>query len=120
MKPFSNGGVLDYTQCGTLIILPNREVYYNPQSISNLMYMSAVTSKYHVTMGIRVEDAIVVNLGRNQNIKFSRCKNDLYYFDNADIGHVQTSQDDITDYEDNYKTSVTGYYFVFTVVTNKE
>ena len=35
--------------------------------------MSEVTSKYRVTMGSRVEDAIVVHFGRNHNIKFTQC-----------------------------------------------
>ena len=44
------GGALEYTQCGLLGVLTNLKVYYNPQSIANLLSMSVVTSKYNVTM----------------------------------------------------------------------
>ena len=56
------------------------------------------------------EDVIVVRLGRNQNIKFTRCEDGLYHFDTAEIGHLKTPQDDITDdgKTDKYKSSVTG------------
>ena len=83
--------------------------------------MSAVASKYCVTTDSRFEDSIVVHLGRNQNIKFIRCVDILYYFDTADIGHMKTSQYEITDDEktDKYKSSVMGYSFVSTAVANK-
>ena len=67
--------------------------------------MSAVTSKYHVTMDSIVEDAIVIHFGSNQNIKFTRCGNGQYYFDTVNILHMETPQYDITDDEqtDKYK-----------------
>ena len=46
----SNGGTLEYTQFGSLDIIPDIEVYYNQQSITNLISVSVVTSKYRVTM----------------------------------------------------------------------
>ena len=61
----SNWGMLYYNQWGLLILLPNLEVYYNSQSIANMRSMSAVTSKYRVTMDSIVEDSVVVCLGRN-------------------------------------------------------
>ena len=84
--------------------------------------MSGVTSKYLVTIYIRVEYEIVVHLGSNQKIKCTQCGNILYYFDTNDIGHAETTQDDITDDEktDKPKISVTIYPFVSTVVSNKE
>ena len=78
MNSLSNVGILDYTQCGSLIVLLNLEVYYNPQSISNLISMYAVTSSYSGIIDRKVEYEIFVHLGRNQNIKFTRCGNDLY------------------------------------------
>ena len=122
MKSLSNRGMLDYTQYGSLSILPDLEMYYNPQSVSNLLSMSTVTSKYHVTLDSEVKNVIVVHLGRNQNIKFNQCVNGLCYFDNDDIGHVKTPQDEIIDdYKtDKSKSSVTNYSFLSTVVTNKE
>ena len=92
MDYFLNGGMLRYTQCGSLILLPNLEVYYNPQLIYNLLSMSIFTSKYCVTIDSKVEDAIVMHLVINQNIKFTQCGNGLYYFDTTDIGQVKTPQ----------------------------
>ena len=63
MKSLSNIGTLDCTQCGSLSLLPGIEVYYNPQSISKLLYMYVVTSKYCVTMDRVVEDVIFMHLG---------------------------------------------------------
>ena len=85
MKYLSNWGALDYTQCGSLSLFPKLELYYKPQYITNLIYMSAVTSKYCVTMYSEVEYVIVVHLGRNRNIKFNWYVNGLYYFNNADV-----------------------------------
>ena len=75
-----------------------------------------------MTMHIGVEDAIVVNLGVNKNIKFTRCVNGPYYFYNSDIGHVETPQDDITDDDktEKSKSSVTVYSFVSSFAANKE
>ena len=72
---------LEYTQYGLLDIIPGLEVYYNPQSISNLLSMSVVTSKYRMTMDSGVEDAIIVHLERNQDIKFTLCGHGLYCFE---------------------------------------
>ena len=96
MNSLSNGGILDYTHCGSLSLLLKIEVYYNPQSISNLISMSAVTSSYSAILERKVEYEIFVHVGRNQNTKFTWCGNGLYYFDTTDIVHTKTPQDDIT------------------------
>ena len=43
--------------------------------------MSVVTSKYRMTMDSGVEDAIIVHLERNQDIKFTLCGHGLYCFE---------------------------------------
>ena len=106
MNSLSNGGILDYTQCGSLIFLLNLEVYYNPQFIADLLSIPAFTSKYCVTINIKVECAIVVHLGTNPNIKFTQCGNGLYYFDTANIGHATTPQDEITNDENSDKSKI--------------
>ena len=69
-----------------------------------------------------VEDTIVVHLGKNQEIKFTRCGHLLYYFDTTNASPVETPQDNITDSEtiDKSKSSATSYSVVSTVATNKE
>ena len=121
IKSFSNRGTLDCTQCGSLINLSDLEVHYNLQYITNLISMSEVTSKYCVTTDSGIEYAIVLHFGRNQNIKFNRCGDVLYYFYNDNIGHMKKYQDKITDNDktDKSKISFTGYSFVSTVIGNK-
>ena len=67
-QSLSNGVTLEYTHCGSLDIIPVLEVYYNPHSIDNLLSMSVVTSKYHVTMDSGAEDAIVVHLKKTKRL----------------------------------------------------
>ena len=89
------------------------EVKYNPQSIDNIFSMSIVTSKYRLTMDSLVEDAILVHLQNDQEIKFTCCGHGLYYFDTANTIHVEMSKYNIIDNEtiDKYKISATGYSF---------
>ena len=97
-------------------------MYYNPQYIANLLYMSVFKSKYCVTMDSRVQDAITVKQENNQEIKFTHCNHVLYKFDTAKNIPVYTSKDKTTTNEsiDISKSSVTGYSFVSTVSANKE
>ena len=53
---------MEQVQCGLLYLFPDLEVYYNPQYISNLLFMSVVTSKYDVNMDIGVKGAITLHL----------------------------------------------------------
>ena len=84
--------------------------------------MSAVTSKYCMTMDSEFEYVIVVHLGRNRNIKFNWYVNGLYYSNNAHVLQVKTLQDEITDDEktDQPRTSVTWSSFVSAVIVNTE
>ena len=54
IQQLSKRGTLKYTQCGSLDLLTGLEVYYNPQSISNLLSVSVAASKYRRTEDIRV------------------------------------------------------------------
>ena len=98
------------------------EVKYNPQSIDNIFSMSIVTSKYRLTMDSLVEDAILIHLQNDQEIKFTCCGHGLYYFDTANTIHVEMSKYNIIDNEtiDKYKISATGYSFFSTVSINKK
>ena len=81
MNSLANGGSMVYNKVGTLNLLQNISVYYNPESIANILSMAHVTSTYRVTMDSDVEDAIFVHIGDNETLKFTRCGNGLYYYD---------------------------------------
>ena len=97
-------------------------MYYNPQSIANLLSIYIVTYKYRVTIDIGVEDAIVVQLEKNQGIKFTCCGHGLHDFNAAKSSPTETHKDNITENEtiDKFKSSFTGYSFFYTVAANKE
>ena len=78
IKPLSNGVTLEYTHCGSIYLIPELQVYYNPQSIVNLLSMSVVTSKYCVTMENGGKDVIVIHSENNQEIKPNRYGHGLY------------------------------------------
>ena len=110
LQSLSNVGVFEYTQCGSLDIIPDLELHYNPYSIANLLSVSVVTSKYCVTMHIGVEDAIIVHLENNQEIKFTCFGHGLYYFDTTKFSPMETPHNKITDNDkiDKSKSSATG------------
>ena len=97
-------------------------MYYNLQSIANLLSMSVVTYKYHLTMDSGNKYAIVVHLENNQEIKVTCYIHGLFYFDTTNASTMETPKDNITDNKaiEKSKISVTGYSFVSTVATNKE
>ena len=101
---------------------PDLEVYYSSQSIANLLSMSVVTSQYCVTMDSWVKDAIIVHLENNQEIKFTRCGNGLYYFDTSSARPLDIPQYKNTIDKTIYKSknSIIAYLFVSNVATNKE
>ena len=63
MRSLSKGGSLMYNKSGHLSLLPYLEVYYNPDSIANLLSMAFVTEHYCVTMDIAVGNFIIVHVG---------------------------------------------------------
>ena len=90
-----------YNKSGHLSLLPDLEVYYNPDLIANLLSMAYVTEHYRVTMNSAVENSIVVHAGDGNKLKFLKCDRGLYYFDTK------------------VKSSVTGYSFLLSVASNK-
>ena len=96
-----NGGSLMYNNYGHLSLLPDLEVYYNPDSIANLLSMAYVTEHYRATMDSAVENSIIVHVGDGNDLKFLTCVRGLYYFDTK------------------VKYSVTGYSFLMYVASNK-
>ena len=90
-----------YNKSGHLSLLPDLEVYYNLDLITNLLSMAYKTEHYRVTMDSAVENFIVIHVGDGNDLKFLKCGRGLYYFDTK------------------VKSSVTGYSFLSSVARNK-
>ena len=101
MRSLSNSGSLIYNKSGHISLLPDLEVYYNLDSIANLLSMSYITEHYRVMMDSAVEDSIVVHVGDGNDLRFLKCGRGLYCFDTK------------------VKSSVTGYSFLSSVASNK-
>ena len=77
---FKNGGHLLYKNSGTMDLLAFR-VFYNPDSIANILIFLGVTSQFIFTMDTNKEPSISVHTGQNYFLKFYQCHGGLYYFD---------------------------------------
>ena len=82
-------------------------VWYNPQSIANILSLAAVRKVCRVTMDTAVEAALCVHRVDGTIMKFVEFSTGLYYFDPSQQQHITTN------------TTVTGYSFVTTVAGNK-
>ena len=85
IKLFSNRGSIGYKTSGALQILPELNICFNINSITNMLSMSSMTTKYRVTMDSSIEDVIMVHTSKIDNpIKFTRFCDGLYYFDTVE------------------------------------
>ena len=100
MVSYTNGGSMTYHQSGQLRILPDLKVYYNLNSLANLLSMGYVTDHYRVTMDSAMDGAIVIHTEKSR-LKFVKCGHGLYYHDT------------------NYNHNDTGYSFLSSVAHNK-
>ncbi len=101
IRVFSNGGHQDYSKKGTLTVF-SYEVYYNPNSLVDILSLSEVSERYRVTMDTDVEPAMIVHLNNNVSHKFTKCGSGLYYTDTSQL--VQSND---------------AYAFLSTVKSNK-
>ena len=81
-------------------------VWYNPQSIANILSLAAVRKVCRITMDTAVEAALCVHRTDGTVMKFIEYSTGLYYFD--------TSQQKLTTSQ-----NITGYSFVTTVAGNQ-
>ena len=76
MHAYTNGGYQDSTQSGTL---PGFfEVWYNPQSMLNILATCDVIKHFHVTMDSSIDQAIVVHFSDSINLCFTEIASGLY------------------------------------------
>jgi len=84
IRLFSNGGHRGYSEKETLTVFPF-EVYYNPNSLANILSLSEVSERYRVTMDTDKEPAMVVHLNANVSHKFIKFGSGLYYLDTSQV-----------------------------------
>ena len=107
MRVYTNGGCQDYNQKGTLKILPF-EVYFNDDSLANILLLAEVTKYFQVTMDSKNDPTIIVHVSPTSIIRFSKCSSGLYYLDTS----VDTKSN-------SNKKPIKTYSFFTTVNANK-
>ena len=69
---FTNGGSIDYSQEGELALLPFT-VYYNPDSIANILSLKDVGDCYKVTMDTSSGKEMIVHCPDSSTLHFCCC-----------------------------------------------
>ena len=59
--------------------------WFNPNSLTNILFQSLVTKKYSITLDSFDNNAIIVHITSEHNIKFFCWDDGLYYFDPSTI-----------------------------------
>ena len=83
IRVFKNGGNPDCKQSGTMDIFPLK-VFYNPDSIANILELIAITSQFIVAMDTNNKPDVVVHNGPDSDLKFYRCHKGIYYLNTSD------------------------------------
>ena len=100
----TNGGTQLSTQIGDI---PNfGHVWYNPESLANILSMASVRKLCRITMDTSVDSAIHVHRRDGTLMTFTEYKSGLYFFDTSTTNNVPN-------------TPVTDYLLLNTVSTNK-
>ena len=82
LRLHSSGGYLDTHRKGRF---GDFTVWYNPDSLANILSLNLVTEKYRVTLDSEIDNSFSVHISENHVIKFIRGSNGLYYFDASKI-----------------------------------
>ena len=102
VRVHSNRGFQDSTLVGTLKNFG--PVWFNPNSLANILSLSEVPKQCRVTMDSHAENTLIIHKRDGSMMKFKNYKNGLYYYDAT---------------TNNSKPSVTSYSFLSTVRDNK-
>ena len=81
LKVFTNGGTQDSTLIGDVTNFGT--VWYNPESMANILSLQQVRKVCRVTMDTNLEPALIVHRRDGTTMKFMEYSNGLYYFDVA-------------------------------------
>ena len=90
LRIVSNGGTMDCKQVGSISTL-SFPVWYNANSIANILLMSEVVQDWRLTMDTLVENAIWVYHDDGQILKFVECAGGLYAHDRSNPSHKITT-----------------------------
>jgi hypothetical protein len=75
------------------------EVWFNPQSLANILSMAEVSCICRITMDSAIEPAMTVNCTDGSLMKFQEYKTGLYYYDTlAAPEHPTSTSFDVNDY----------------------
>ena len=80
LRAYTNYVHQDYEHTATLKLLPF-EVFFNEQSLANIISFATVASKVSITIDTELEPFINVHLHDVKRIIFKQCGAGLYYFD---------------------------------------
>ena len=89
MRAFSNGGFRDSKTVGTFPGMFN--VWYNPDSMLNMLVFSDVRKHFRVTMDTSIENTIKVHMKEGHVLDFEDVKLGLYLLDNYNVHNKKVS-----------------------------
>ena len=90
LRIVSNGGTMDCDQVGSISGL-SFPVWYNADSIANILSMSEVAQDRRLTMDTSLENAIWLHRDDGQILKFVECAGGLYAHDRTNSSHKVTT-----------------------------
>ena len=99
VKAHTNGGSQESYKFGDSKYFGS--VWFNPESLANILSLAQVRKYCRVTMDTEFEPAMVVHLSDGKEIKFIEYKNGLYYHDVRSgvlDKYLVTSRENVTDY----------------------
>jgi hypothetical protein len=82
LRLYSSGGHLDSDQKGRF---GDFSVWFNPQSLANILSLSQVAEKFRVTLDTLVENAFHVHISEGHTLKFQCGPTGLYYMDTSKL-----------------------------------
>jgi hypothetical protein len=84
LRVFTNGGHMDSQMVGRF---GDIDVWYNPNSIANILSLALIVDCYHVTMDSRVEHAFILWLDKESYIKFHKSQRLFIFNSKSDRVH---------------------------------
>ena len=85
MTVYTNGGQVQYNRVGTFSLLPF-QVYFDEQSMENILSLKDVSSHFRVTMDTMVEHSMNMHVSDHHVLKFKQCGEGLHFLDTATLG----------------------------------
>ena len=87
LKVYTNGDSQKSTKVGTLDGFG--EVWYNPESLANILSMAAVRKVFRITMDSSVDAAMYVRLPTGGKLRFAEGPSGLYYCDVSSLFFIK-------------------------------